>query len=165
MSLDLQLRQKAVFVLNGEMERLSGLYTVGGFGGAGPGELQSAAGYPTIAGLPNSGLFRHGRLRLEQLGRGQLLSADAGARLPLPCNRERAGYAFKLAPTVTSPATSQIQIRTTFQWSGSAPVIASMATTRPLELRFQATNGTGWGTAKSGAGGTMSLISVARPGS
>ena len=54
MSLDLQVRQKAVFVLNGEMERLSGLYTVGGFGGAGPGQLQSVSAYPAVAGIPNS---------------------------------------------------------------------------------------------------------------
>ena len=56
MSLELQVRQKAVFVLNGETERLSALYSVGGFGGAGPAQLQPVSGsaYPAITGIAGS---------------------------------------------------------------------------------------------------------------
>ena len=61
MSLDLQLRQKAVFALNGEAERLTALYTVGGFNGSarkpsGPGTLQAVSGptYPALAGVTGS---------------------------------------------------------------------------------------------------------------
>lgn len=61
LSLDLQLRQKAVFALNGEAERLTALYTVGGFNGSsgksyGPSTLQSVSGsgYPALAGVTGS---------------------------------------------------------------------------------------------------------------
>ncbi len=57
MSLDLQVRQKAVFVLNGETERLTALYTVGGFSDEGPDKLQSVSGgaYNAIPGINGSG--------------------------------------------------------------------------------------------------------------
>ncbi len=52
MSFDLLLRQKAVFVLNGEMERLSELYTtVTGFGWA---ISQGNNGYPALANIRSS---------------------------------------------------------------------------------------------------------------
>ena len=59
MSLDLQLRQKAVFALNGEAERLTALYTAGGFNGSsakpsGPSTLQTVTGYPAAAGVTGS---------------------------------------------------------------------------------------------------------------
>ncbi|MGI3777525.1 MAG: type IV pilus modification PilV family protein [Janthinobacterium lividum] len=61
MSLDLQLRQKAVFALNGEAERLTKLYTAGGFSSpgakaSGPGTLQTVSGpsYVAIAGITGS---------------------------------------------------------------------------------------------------------------
>jgi len=61
MSLDLQLRQKAVFVLNGEAERLTKLYTAGGFSSSGakaigPGTLQTVSGppYAATAGINGS---------------------------------------------------------------------------------------------------------------
>ncbi len=60
-SLDLQLRQKAVFALNGEAERLSKLYTAGGFSSpgakvGGPGTLQTVSGsfYVAITGITGS---------------------------------------------------------------------------------------------------------------
>ena len=61
LSMDLQLRQKAVFALNGEAERLTALYTVGGFNGSlakpsGPSTLQSVSGggYPALSGITGS---------------------------------------------------------------------------------------------------------------
>lgn len=46
------LRQKAVFALNGEMERLNWLYTTSAFGA---GIRLATSGYPTIANVPGSG--------------------------------------------------------------------------------------------------------------
>lgn len=74
-------------------------------------------------------------------------------------------YAFALALTMTAPKGGVIQIRTTFQWSGTVPVIAAMATTRPLELQLGPTGGTGWGSGKGGTGATMSINSLTRPSS
>ena len=61
LSLDLQLRQRAVFALNGEAERLTALYTVGGFNGStakpsGPSTLQAVSGpiYPALSGITGS---------------------------------------------------------------------------------------------------------------
>jgi hypothetical protein len=48
MSFDALLRQKAVFVLNGEMERLSALYATTGFGAE---PRPDSTGYPPAAGL------------------------------------------------------------------------------------------------------------------
>jgi type II secretory pathway pseudopilin PulG len=47
------LRQKAVFVLNGEMERLNWLYTTSSFGA---GTRLATIGYPTISNVPGSAL-------------------------------------------------------------------------------------------------------------
>jgi hypothetical protein len=46
------LRQKAVFVLNGEMERLDALYTTSTFGA---GTRESTSGYPAINNISGSG--------------------------------------------------------------------------------------------------------------
>lgn len=51
MSFDLLLRQKAVLVLNGEMERLATLYDTTGFGA---GTLLLSTGYTALAGIPGS---------------------------------------------------------------------------------------------------------------
>jgi len=50
-SFGLLLRQKAVFVLNGEMERLALLYGTTGFGA---GTLPQATGYAALPNVPNS---------------------------------------------------------------------------------------------------------------
>lgn len=51
LSFDLLLRQKAVFVLGGEMERLASLYNTTTFGALPPA---SSGGYPSLANIPNS---------------------------------------------------------------------------------------------------------------
>lgn len=51
LSFDLLLRQKAVFVLGGEMERLAGLYNTTSFGALPPA---SSSGYPSLTNIPNS---------------------------------------------------------------------------------------------------------------
>src|SRR5690242_2246984 len=51
LSFDLLLRQKAVFVLNGEMARLNNLYTTSGFGA---GLRPLTTGYPTVRGISGS---------------------------------------------------------------------------------------------------------------
>ena len=51
MSFDLLLRQKAVFVLDGEMERLSVLYDTTGFGA---GTMNQTTGYPALANVAGS---------------------------------------------------------------------------------------------------------------
>ena len=53
MSFDALIRQKAVFVLNGEMERLASLYTTSDFG-AGNRSRLSTSGYTSVDGIPNS---------------------------------------------------------------------------------------------------------------
>lgn len=56
-SADLVLRQKAVFVLNGEMERLSALFGVGGLNNQGFGQFKSVADstlYPAVPGVKGS---------------------------------------------------------------------------------------------------------------
>ena len=49
---DLLQRQKAVLVLNGEMERLAALYEVTPFGGS---TITSTSGYPALTNIPGSG--------------------------------------------------------------------------------------------------------------
>jgi len=52
LSFDLLLRQKAVFVLNGEMARLNNLYTTTGFITT---PKTSTTGYSAVSGIPGSG--------------------------------------------------------------------------------------------------------------
>lgn len=52
-AIDLTTRQKAIFVLNGEMERISALYVFTNFGNGGP---LSTSGYDGISALPASRL-------------------------------------------------------------------------------------------------------------
>jgi Tfp pilus assembly protein PilV len=52
LSFDELLGQKAVFVLNGEMERLDSLYTTSSFGA---GTRNSSTGYPSITNISGSG--------------------------------------------------------------------------------------------------------------
>lgn len=51
LSFDALLRQKAVFVLNGEMERLAALFATTGFGG---GKREKSEGYAALPNLANS---------------------------------------------------------------------------------------------------------------
>lgn len=68
-----------------------------------------------------------------------------------------AGYSFSM--TVTTAAPGDVLLRTTFASSGSAPALAAMSATRPLEVMFNRGVG-GWGTKKAN---TLAISSVARP--
>lgn len=53
---DVVLRQKAIFVLNAEVERLTALYTWTAFGASNPNGTQVSTGYTGASGIPTSRL-------------------------------------------------------------------------------------------------------------